>query len=77
MNRLMNKRILLGVSGSIAAYKSAELVRLLMDVGAEVQVVMTAAAPGLYYTADATDAIATTCQDRTSGRRGRVDHGSY
>ena len=43
MNRLMNKRILLGVSGSIAAYKSAELVRLLLDVGAEVQVVMTAA----------------------------------
>jgi phosphopantothenoylcysteine decarboxylase/phosphopantothenate--cysteine ligase len=37
-------RILLGVSGGIAAYKSAELVRLLRAGGAEVQVVMTAAA---------------------------------
>jgi phosphopantothenoylcysteine decarboxylase/phosphopantothenate--cysteine ligase len=38
------KRILLGVSGGIAAYKSAELVRLLRKQGAEVRVVMTAAA---------------------------------
>jgi phosphopantothenoylcysteine decarboxylase/phosphopantothenate--cysteine ligase len=38
------RRILLGVSGGIAAYKSAELVRLLRAGGAEVQVVMTAAA---------------------------------
>jgi phosphopantothenoylcysteine decarboxylase/phosphopantothenate--cysteine ligase len=38
------RRILLGVSGGIAAYKSAELVRLLRAEGAEVQVVMTASA---------------------------------
>jgi phosphopantothenoylcysteine decarboxylase/phosphopantothenate--cysteine ligase len=38
------KRILLGVSGGIAAYKSAELVRLLRKQGAEVRVVMTWAA---------------------------------
>jgi phosphopantothenoylcysteine decarboxylase/phosphopantothenate--cysteine ligase len=38
------KRILLGVSGGIAAYKSAELVRRLVDGGAVVQVVMTAGA---------------------------------
>ena len=38
------KRILLGVSGGIAAYKSAELVRLLKKQGAEVQVVMTQSA---------------------------------
>jgi phosphopantothenoylcysteine decarboxylase/phosphopantothenate--cysteine ligase len=37
-------RILLGVSGGIAVYKSAELVRRLRDRGAEVQVVMTAGA---------------------------------
>jgi phosphopantothenoylcysteine decarboxylase/phosphopantothenate--cysteine ligase len=42
--KLANKRILLGVTGSIAAYKSAELVRRLMDEGATVQVVMTEAA---------------------------------
>lgn len=42
--RLTNKRILLGVTGGIAAYKSAELVRRLQDAGAIVQVVMTAGA---------------------------------
>ena len=41
MERLINKRIVLGVTGGIAAYKSAELVRRLMDAGAEVRVVMT------------------------------------
>lgn len=38
---LQGKKILLGVSGSIAAYKSAILVRLLVKAGAEVKVVMT------------------------------------
>jgi phosphopantothenoylcysteine decarboxylase / phosphopantothenate---cysteine ligase len=38
---LANKQILLGVTGSIAAYKSAELVRRLREVGAIVRVVMT------------------------------------
>ena len=38
------KHILLGISGGIAAYKSAELVRLLKKQGAEVQVVMTQSA---------------------------------
>jgi len=38
------KRVLLGVTGGIAAYKSAELVRRLNERGAEVQVVMTAGA---------------------------------
>lgn len=38
---LQNKRILLGLSGGIAAYKAAELCRLLKGAGAEVQVVMT------------------------------------
>ena len=41
---LQNKNILLGVCGGIAAYKSAELVRRLKDAGADVRVVMTAAA---------------------------------
>ena len=38
------KRILLGVTGSISAYKSALLARLLVKAGAELQVVMTEAA---------------------------------
>src|ERR1700733_9744804 len=41
---MKGKRILLGVTGGIAAYKSADLVRRLIERGAEVQVVMTAAA---------------------------------
>jgi phosphopantothenoylcysteine decarboxylase/phosphopantothenate--cysteine ligase len=39
---LANLRILLGVSGGIAAYKACELVRRLRDAGADVQVVLTA-----------------------------------
>ncbi|TBR35785.1 MULTISPECIES: bifunctional phosphopantothenoylcysteine decarboxylase/phosphopantothenate--cysteine ligase CoaBC [Dyella] len=42
--QLSNRRILLGVSGGIAAYKSCELVRRLRDLGAEVRVVMTESA---------------------------------
>lgn len=41
--RLKDKRILLGVSGSIAAYKSAFLTRLLVKEGAELKVIMTEA----------------------------------
>lgn len=40
----MGRRILLGVTGSIAAYKAAELVRLFVKNGDEVRVVMTPAA---------------------------------
>jgi phosphopantothenoylcysteine decarboxylase/phosphopantothenate--cysteine ligase len=39
--RLAGKRILLGVTGSISAYKSADLCRLLIKEGAEVRVIMT------------------------------------
>ena len=41
---LSGKKILLGISGSIAAYKSAVLTRLLIKAGAEVKIVMTPAA---------------------------------
>ena len=44
LERLSNKRILLGVTGSIAAYKSGEIIRRLRQYGAEVRVVMTHAA---------------------------------
>jgi phosphopantothenoylcysteine decarboxylase/phosphopantothenate--cysteine ligase len=44
MSTLAGKRILLGVTGGIAAYKAAELVRLLRAEGANVRVVMTEAA---------------------------------
>lgn len=38
---LQGKKIILGVTGSIAAYKSAQLIRLLVKGGAEVKVIMT------------------------------------
>lgn len=41
---LSGKKIILGVTGSIAAYKSAVLTRLLVRAGAEVRVIMTASA---------------------------------
>ncbi len=44
MLKLANRRIILGVTGGIAAYKSAELIRRLKDQGADVRAVMTAAA---------------------------------
>lgn len=43
-NPLRDKHVLLGVSGSIAAYKAADLVRELRKMGAEVKIVMTSAA---------------------------------
>ena len=39
--RLTNKQIILGVTGGIAAYKSADLARRLREAGAVVRVVMT------------------------------------
>ena len=41
MAHLFNRNVLLGVSGGIAAYKAAELVRQLQEHGANVRVVMT------------------------------------
>jgi len=41
MSTLTNKRIILGVSGSIAAYKSPDIVRRLQDLGFEVRVILT------------------------------------
>lgn len=44
MNPLEGKKIILGISGSIAAYKAAVLTRLLVKAGAQVKVIMTPAA---------------------------------
>ena len=44
MSALQGRRILLGVTGGIAAYKAPDLVRRLRDAGAEVRVAMTAGA---------------------------------
>ena len=44
MNILMNKNILLGITGSIAAYKAAEITSILKKEGCDVKVVMTKSA---------------------------------
>lgn len=41
LENLQNKRVLLGITGGIAAYKSPEIVRRMRELGAEVKVVMT------------------------------------
>ncbi|MFD1383409.1 bifunctional phosphopantothenoylcysteine decarboxylase/phosphopantothenate--cysteine ligase CoaBC [Rhodanobacter aciditrophus] len=41
MSSLVNKRILVGITGGIAAYKTIELIRLLSKAGADIQVVLT------------------------------------
>src|SRR5579863_6996825 len=43
-SELQGKRLLLGITGGIAAYKTAELARLLIKAGCDVRVVMTEAA---------------------------------
>ncbi|MFQ5934967.1 MAG: bifunctional phosphopantothenoylcysteine decarboxylase/phosphopantothenate--cysteine ligase CoaBC [Acidiferrobacterales bacterium] len=44
MGSLVHKRVVLGITGGIAAYKGADLARRLRDAGADVRVVMTRAA---------------------------------
>src|SRR3569833_2702106 len=44
MQQLFNKRVIVGITGGIAAYKGAELVRRFKEAGADVRVVMTPAA---------------------------------
>jgi phosphopantothenoylcysteine decarboxylase/phosphopantothenate--cysteine ligase len=46
MSTLNGKNIVIGITGGIAAYKSADLTRRLIEAGADVRVVMTAAATG-------------------------------
>ena len=52
MNELSGKTIVLGVTGGVAAYKAAELARLLVKAGAEVDVVLTEA--GAHFVGAAT-----------------------
>ncbi|MDQ1237530.1 MAG: bifunctional phosphopantothenoylcysteine decarboxylase/phosphopantothenate--cysteine ligase CoaBC [Wigglesworthia glossinidia] len=47
MKELINKNILLGISGSISAYKSLDLIRKLREKGANVRVIMTKSAQSL------------------------------
>ena len=48
---LSGKKIILGVCGGIAAYKSAVLTRLLVKAGAEVKIIMTPSAHQFHHAA--------------------------
>jgi phosphopantothenoylcysteine decarboxylase/phosphopantothenate--cysteine ligase len=64
MSALKDKKVLLGVSGGIAAYKAAVLARRLIDAGAEVRVAMTTSA---------TEFISPLTMQAVSGHPVRVD----
>jgi len=64
MHPLAKKRILLGVTGGVAAYKAADLIRRLREAGAEVQVIMTRGA---------TEFITPLTLQAVSGRRVRTE----
>ena len=69
-------KIALGVSGGIAAYKAAEIVRLLQDRGARVQVIMTAAAQEfvrpLTFAALSGEKVITGCSRRRRAAQSRL-----
>ena len=74
---MQGKRILLGVTGGIAAYKSPDLVRRLSERGAEVQVVMTAGARE-FVTATTFQAVSgRTGAQRSVGCGGGSRHGPH
>ena len=54
MNPIQNKRITLGVTGSIACYKAADLASKLTQAGAQVDVILSGAAEKLAVTGEAT-----------------------
>ena len=73
---LKGKKIVLGITGSIAAYKSCLIIRQLIKAGAEVQVVITPAGKEFItpitlsaLTSTARRNLAFSCCSRTVGRR--------
>jgi phosphopantothenoylcysteine decarboxylase / phosphopantothenate---cysteine ligase len=76
MSSLEHKKILLGVTGGIAAYKSAVLLRGLVRAGAEVRVVMTAAAQAFVtpLTFQALSGQPVYCELLDSSQEAAMDH---
>ncbi|GAB3508566.1 bifunctional phosphopantothenoylcysteine decarboxylase/phosphopantothenate--cysteine ligase CoaBC [Spirosoma knui] len=79
---LSGKRILLGVTGSISAYKSALLTRLLVKAGAEVQVLMTESAqefitPLTLATLSKRPALSSFIKDNTGSWNNHVELGLW
>lgn len=79
---LRGKKILLGISGSIAAYKMASLTRLLVKEGAEVKIVMTESAkefitPLTLATLSKNPVLSTFVKDETGTWNNHVDLGLW
>ncbi|MEA5461324.1 bifunctional phosphopantothenoylcysteine decarboxylase/phosphopantothenate--cysteine ligase CoaBC [Arcicella sp. LKC2W] len=79
---LTHKKIIIGISGSIAAYKIATLIRLLVKEGAEVQIVMTQAAkefitPLTLATLSKKPALSEFVKDQTGTWNNHVDLGLW
>ena len=74
---LKGKRILLGVTGGIAAYKAAELARLLVKDGCDVRVAMTEAASALRHAGDLAGAVRPAGVHRPLGRARCRQHGAH
>ena len=73
---MSGKRILLGVTGSIAAYKAADILRRLQEKGAEVRVVMTKNASRFVspLTFEALTGLPALVDEFGEGERGRIGH---
>ncbi len=63
------KKILLAITGSIAAYKSILIVRLLIKAGAEVRVILTPSAKRLRYPTHPFNPFKASCHFRAFHRR--------
>ena len=74
---MLNKKIILGVTGSISAYKAAELIRLLKKRGADVQVVMTKSAKEFISPTHFTSFIRQACIRKYVGTYRRKRYGAY
>ncbi len=78
-DRIRGKRILLGVTGSIAAYKAVDLLRRLTDEGAEVRVAMTEHALQFVtrLTFETLSGLPVLCEEFPSGERTTMGHIDY
>src|SRR5579862_4438135 len=81
MSNLSDKKIILAVCGSIAAYKSAYLVRMLVKAGAEVKVIMTSSASQfvspLTYSTLSHNAVYTDLSDQGGNWHSHVELGLW
>ena len=69
--------ILLAVTGSISAYKAADLTSQLTKLGHQVKILMTPAATAFYYPSNTSGPLQTSCPGRGHDRRGSKTNPTY